>query len=103
MGMFDYLTYNDKHYQTKSLDNGLCNYKIENGILYKEQAEYVWVDDESRFGGYLDKRNPHWVKSTYSGEIEFYRNLDKTYKTWEELIAFVIEGTIIKVVPAGVA
>lgn len=100
MGMFDWVHYNEhEDFQTKSLDNGLCIYRIEDGILWKEQAEHFWVDNDSPYGGYLDKRNPHWVPQyQYSGEIYFYRNTDKTYKVWEEYTAFVIDGNIIKVV-----
>lgn len=99
MGMFDYIQYKDNHYQTKSLDNRLCNYKLEDGYLWKDQAEQVWVEDNSRFGGYLEKRGTKWVKQvTFSGTIEFHRNLDKTYKTWEENAAIILDGAIMQLV-----
>lgn len=99
MGMFDYVTYGDRTYQTKSLHNEMANYQIEDGVLLKEQAKYEWRESGSIFGGMLEKVSSQWVpQHQYSGQIEFYRHLDKTYKVWEELIAFVIDGKIVKVV-----
>lgn len=100
MGMFDWVRYGEhEDYQTKGLVCGLCNYKIEDGVLWKEEAEYTWVDDDSRFGGYLDKQNSRWVAQyQYSGEVNFYRNLDRTYKLWEEFNAFFIDGKLVKIV-----
>ena len=103
MGLFDWVHYGDhKDYQTKSLDNSMCQYEIRDGILFKEQAEYVWIENDSRFGGYLEKKNAHWVPQyQFSGEVYFYRNIDKTYKVWDEYTAFFIDGKLVKIVNEG--
>jgi len=102
MGMFDYINYGEHSYQTKSMHNEMCQYKIEDGVLWKEQALYDWIENDSRFGGYLEKKSAEWIPQyQFSGEIYFYRNTDKTYKVWEEHTAFFINGKIVKLVNEG--
>ena len=101
MGMFDYIRFDGYEYQTKDTPNQLLdNYEIKDGFLYEEQYVSEWIDDEnSLFKGYLIKKNEKWVKNeNFTGEIRFYRNLDKEYKVWEEFSSFFIKGKMEKLV-----
>jgi hypothetical protein len=91
MGMFDYITYKDHQYQTKCTPaQGLDNYQIrDDGTLWYEKYQADWIENDSIFGGYLEKKNEEWVFcSDFTGEIRFYRHLDKTYKNWEEFSSY---------------
>ena len=56
-------------------------------------------EKEHLFGGYMEKFNEKWEKcQKFTGEIRFYRHLDKEYKIWEEFSAFFVNGEIKKLV-----
>jgi hypothetical protein len=43
----------------------------------------------------LKQSNHRWAQvENYTGEIRFYRHLDKEYKTWEEFSAYFIKGQL---------
>lgn len=101
MGMFDYIRFDGEEYQTKDTPNQLLdNYEIKDGFLYEETYDAEWVDDGSYlFGGFLDKKNKKWEKcENFTGEIRFYRHLDKEYKIWEEFSAFFVKGEMKKLI-----
>ena len=101
MGMFDHIRFEGHEYQTKDTPNQLLDYyEIKNSFLYEEQYESRWIDDENvLFKGYLEKFNENWVKNeTFTGEIRFYRHLDKEYKIWEEFSAYFVKGKMEKLI-----
>jgi hypothetical protein len=101
MGMFDHIRFEGHEYQTKDTPNQLLDYyEIKNSFLYEEQYESRWIDDENAlFKGYLEKFNENWVKNeTFTGEIRFYRHLDKEYKIWEEFSAYFVKGKMEKLI-----
>jgi hypothetical protein len=107
MGMFDYLYYDGKEYQTKDTPNqGMDKYKLEYDqvsghlFLWLEEYDSEWIEDkEHPFGAYEKQSNHHWVHcSNFDGNIIFYRPLDKTYNNWEEISALIMEGKVIKLI-----
>lgn len=98
MGMFDYINYSGYNYQTKSLENCLDKYKIEDGMLWIEESDSEWIENDSLFGGYFKHSNERWVvKDSFSGGVYFYRHLDKTYKVWEEYNAVFVNGKLVSI------
>ena len=103
MGMFDQLFYKDEEYQTKDTpDQALSNYKIEtdeqcNDYLWVEEYDVELIKDEDHiFGCYMEHSNHHWVRcDDFTGNILFYRNVDKTYKKWNQYNAMFIKGKMV--------
>lgn len=105
MGMFDQLYYKDVEYQTKDTPNQLLsNYKIEvdqsdgHEYLWVEEYDSEWIMDESYLLGSYEKQSNHrWVKcDKFDGNIVFYRNVDSTYKKWNQYTALFMDGRVIK-------
>ena len=105
MGMFDQLYYRDIEYQTKDTpDQALSNYKIdfdqESGreYLWLEHYDAEWIEDATQiFGAYMKHSNHHWVRcDDFDGSIVFYRNVDSTYKKWNQNSALFMNGMLIK-------
>ena len=103
--MFDQLYYKDVEYQTKDTpDQALSNYKIEadqdsgHEYLWLEHYDSEWIGDEDHiFGMYEQQSNHHWVRcDDFDGSIVFYRNVDKTYKKWNQYSALFMDGRVIK-------
>ena len=96
MGMFDYITYNGHKYQTKdTAAQSIDNYRILDNQLWYEEYDSEWVNAETRFGGYIEKKNPRWVIcENFTGEVVFYRHLDKEYKVWETYSAYFHKGQL---------
>lgn len=103
MGMFDYLNFRGNDYQSKDTPNQwMANYEIrEDGTLWVEESDGEWIKDEnSLLGGYIKESNHRWVQvENYTGEIRFYRHLDKEYKVWEEFSAYFVQGQLKHLVP----
>jgi hypothetical protein len=103
MGMFDYLNFRGNDYQSKDTPNQwMANYEIrEDGTLWVEESDGEWIKDEnSLLGGYIKESNHRWVQvEKYTGEIRFYRHLDKEYKVWEEFSAYFVQGQLKHLVP----
>ena len=103
MGMFDYLNFRGNEYQSKDTPNQLMDkYELkENGTLWVEESDGEWIKDEnSLLGGYIKESNHRWVQvEKYTGEIRFYRHLDKEYKVWEEFSAYFVQGQLKHLVP----
>ena len=103
MGMFDYLHYKGHDYQSKDTPNQLMDkYELkEDGTLWVEEYDVEWVKDETAlFGAYMKQSNHRWVQvEKYTGEIRFYRHLDKEYKVWEEFSAYFVQGQLKHLVP----
>ena len=103
MGMFDYMHYESKEYQTKDTPSQfLDHYKIEvdqesgQTFLWEEnyEAEYV-KDTESMFGGHIKRDNLRWEKcEKFDGLIRFYRFENKV---WDEYNALFMNGKLIKI------
>jgi len=88
MGMFDYLNYEGHQYQTKDTPRQACdNYKIEDGVLWYEEYDSEWVDDEEGkkwLGGYLRQFNERWIRDDFTGKIRFYRSAsDDKHESWK--------------------
>jgi len=106
MGMFDQLYYNDHEYQTKDTpDQALSNYKIEHDqddghqYLWLQEYDVEWIKDENHiFGGYEEQSNHRWVKcDDFTGDIVFYREVDKTYTKWHQYTASFINGKMTEI------
>ena len=107
MGMFDYIRYKNEVYQTKDTDRQfLDSYKIEtdqesgHDYLWLEDYDADWVSEpDELFGGYLKRSNVRWVRQdNFDGLLHIYRNLDDTYKVWEEYDLLFMDGKVIKTV-----
>ena len=98
MGMFDYLLYEGHQYQTKNTPSQLCdNYKIENNILWHENYDAEWVEDDGLFGGTIRQFNQRWEHcADFTGTIYFYRedraNGGWKNDKWVEYKAKIIDG-----------
>lgn len=77
MGMFDWVEFEGKRYQSKDTPRQLCDeYRIdENGELWVEEYDAEWIADaDSMFGGYLRQYNQRWRScKEFSGTMRFYR------------------------------
>ena len=105
MGMFDYINYEGHEYQTKDTPAQACdNYKIENNILWYENYDAEWIEEEGFFGGHLKKFNERWdMCDKFDGLIRFYRaaleNKHESWKqdAWIEYKALFMDGKMIKI------
>lgn len=98
MGMFDYIKYRGDEYQTKDTPRQLMdNYEIRDDVLWYESYDGDWMaDDDTLFGGYLEKKNVRWEPLMYfDGQIRFYRS-GANRDTWIEYKALFMNGKIIK-------
>ena len=91
--MFDYLTvevklpipapvdklkinWKKEEFQTKDLDNLMHKYRINRaGQLVFLEQEAEWVEDGSRFGGYMNVISERWIKSNHTGKVLFYTTI----------------------------
>jgi hypothetical protein len=98
MGLFDTIRYKNHEYQTKDTPKQcLDNYEIRgDGTLWTEDYDSKCVSDsEHILGGYMHCFNHRWVQvENFTGEIRFYRNLDKECKNWEEFSAYFVKGQL---------
>ena len=96
MGMFDYIRYKDNVYQTRNTPAQLLdNYEIRTvGTLWHEDYDIEVIEnDDTLLKVHLNQINKRWVFcSDFTGEIRFYRNLDKDYVIWEEYSAYFYNG-----------
>ena len=81
MGMFDYVEWEGREYQTKDTPNQMCdNYRIDSlGRLWVEEYDAELVKDPGHiFGVYLEQRNKRWRECVeFSGPMRFYREDDE--------------------------
>jgi hypothetical protein len=82
MGLFDYVHYQGKEYQSKDTPNQATdNFKIEHDqesgheFLWLEEYDSEWVDEHDTFlGGYIKKFNERWIRcDEFDGLIKIYR------------------------------
>lgn len=106
MGMFDYIRYEGKEYQTKDTPNqSLDTYKIEvdqesgHQFLWVEEYDLEWVDDPGMmFGGHFKQINNHWTHcNDFDGAIRFYRQDEEDKKKWIEYKVLFMNGKMIKI------
>lgn len=101
MGMFDYLYYKGKEYQTKDTpDQYLSTYELRDDGLWYKDVQHSWVDsEESLFGGYLNEISHEWKRlDKYDGLVLFYdyhKNKDGTWHD-EEWKLLLMDGNILK-------
>jgi hypothetical protein len=112
MGMFDYIRTEIQlpdfdgdikvtEFQTKDLKNSLSTYVIsQNGELYKEEWEYIWIPDDTRlFKGYI-QQIPNSYRRIYldfHGDITFYSGDFQRRPTWRDYHARFTEGRLTKI------
>lgn len=97
MGMFDYITYKGKTYQTKNTPSQfLENYKIDqNNMLWHEACEYETVDNEEAFlGMQIITKNKEWAPCSMSGELYMVPDNDLESPA---ILALVWKGEIIRI------
>jgi hypothetical protein len=99
MGMFDYIVFNGKTYQTKDTPSqSIATYGIRDNELWFKDIVYEWNDD-GEFGGYLEEVSHIWeFLGDFSGNICFYdyfKDKDGVYvsETWN---ALCMDGKILK-------
>jgi len=103
MGMFDYITYGDKEYQTKDTPaQMLDNYEIRGDELWHRDTQYEWTEEEdSIFGGYLKEIGHEWkFLSDFDGVVRFYRHERDTegkYYCEAEYKAVFADGKMVKI------
>jgi hypothetical protein len=103
MGMFDYLHYRGREYQTKDTPaQGLDRYKIEQDqisghwYLWYEEYDAEWVEGEGLFGGVIKQSNHRWRQcADFDGLIRFYYY--KTEQDQEEYQALFMDGQMLKI------
>jgi hypothetical protein len=104
MGMFDYVQYQGKQYQSKDTPNQLMdNYKIE--VDQETGQEQLWSeeydsehikDEEHPFGGYIKQSNERWVfLEDFDGLVKIYRQSDDK-KFWITYKFLFMNGRMIK-------
>lgn len=74
MGELSEINWNEFEFQTKSLDNTLDRYTIEDdGQMYQEKTKQNFVDDPVHaHGGYVEIIEDGIEKSYFTGELVFY-------------------------------
>ena len=93
MGMFDYIHYNGKTYQTKGTPaQFLAEYEIRGDELWYKMVESKWVNDEDTlFGGYLEEISHEWLPvHDFDGSLTL-RGEDEDY------VALFWEGRLIRI------
>jgi len=86
MGMFDYVNFEDKQYQTKDTpEQAMDTYEIRGDELWWRKVQYEWFEDkDSMFGGYLKEISHEWLFcEKFDGVIDFYRQ-DADNGGWEK-------------------
>jgi hypothetical protein len=70
------INWKKREFQTKDLECLLYKYKVSrSGQLFILKQETEWVQDDSRFGGYLNVISEKWQKSSYTGTVVFYTTI----------------------------
>ena len=85
MGMFDYVNFEGKQYQTKDTpEQTMDTYEIRGDELWWRKVQYEWFEDkDSMFGGYLNEVSHEWLFcEKFDGVIDFYRQ-DADNGGWE--------------------
>ena len=98
MGMFDYLHFEGKAYQTKDTPSQcLDDYEIRGDQLWYRDVEHEWIEDEDAFfGGYLKEVSYKWVfEESFDGVIDFY-DYDLKENHWVEYHTLFNNGIMIK-------
>lgn len=94
MGMFDYINYEGKEYQTRHTPAQLLDhYEIKSdGTLWHENYDLEIIPDETAvFKQRWEYNNKRWeFCEKFIGEIRFYRALDAD--DWEEYSAYFKDG-----------
>ena len=104
MGMFDYVQFQGKQYQSKDTPNQLMdNYKIE--VDQESGQEYLWVEEydseyieneEYFLRGYIKQSNQRWVfLEDFDGLVKIYRQSDDKMK-WITYKFLFMNGRMIK-------
>ena len=99
MGMFDYVKYNGKTWQTKSLACLLDTYEVtQEGQLLEQHYDIVDRSDPNaeginRLWGMLSRENITQEPSTYTGEVRMVANAQDDD---EEAILFFRHGKLLK-------
>jgi hypothetical protein len=87
--------YQGHDYQTKDLNNCLCEYTItEEGDLIEKVVEREWVDDDNAFfKGYMKETASRNEKVNYHGIIRMYtyHSMDKNINGEEKEITITLE------------
>jgi hypothetical protein len=87
MGMFDYIRYEGKTYQTKDTPaQFMAEYEIRGDELWFNDVEHKWIEDSDKlFGGHLEPISSEWKHiKDFDGEIRFYDNkVDFLALFWE--------------------
>ena len=102
MGMFDYITYGGKEYQTKDTPAQMLEYyEIRGNELWYKDTQYEWTEEEdSLFGGYLKEVSHEWkFMSDFDGVVKFYkyeRDSEGKYYCESEYKAVFADGKMVK-------
>lgn len=86
MGMFDYVNFEGKQYQTKDTPQQCIDtYEIRGDELWWRKVEYEWVEEKDWiFSGHLNEVSHEWLFcDRFDGVIDFYRE-DKNNGGWEK-------------------
>jgi hypothetical protein len=103
MGMFDYVHYQGREYQSKDTpEQGLDNYRIEQDAesgewyLWYEDYDASWEENDGLFGGSIKRSNLRWVRcDDFDGLIRFYHY--RTEEDQEEYKALFMDGRMLKI------
>jgi hypothetical protein len=123
MGLFDYIAYKDDlpynddmtslglsgtliNFQTKDLDNILCNFTVEGGKLYIEKykgSKYIEPEknnDKCFNLGHIECYGPYVERVLHTGVINFYnsiRDVQGKWDCWVEYNATLLYGDIVEI------
>lgn len=83
-------------FQTKDLMCLMQHYKVNSrGQLLLLKQEREWINDNSRFGGHVNILSEEWIKSSHTGNVDFYTDVCSNPKQKQyELFEFVPQEQI---------
>jgi hypothetical protein len=97
LGELSEIGWKELEFQTKSLNNTLSKYTIEeDGQIYEEKTKQRWVDDEAHEnGGYIQITEDGIEKSYFTGELIFFSYLPcEKYDYFIEFMALFWKGEL---------
>lgn len=98
MGMFNYVIYKDKEYQTKDFECLMNKYKIENDRLYKEKGHLELIPEDKRSHKFHFSQWIHegWEDMNYHGWLNFY-DYDIKEKIFTEYNVKFTDGNLVSI------
>lgn len=91
----------DNSFQTKSLDNSLCNYIVsaDGSLLSQHFEQYEHISDEnSPFKFRVQKKGEYWIDEGFHGSIDIYNTQLSKISDFDFFVSFKLKFTDSKLV-----